>query len=140
MHNGPPALVSFLLAQLVYEYSVPLQGGRYLCFPADSVGIAVSMKRTIQYRQADRSLGEMEVDLLFPGTSRTVVRLMEFWWDAKVSTCSRAVGAGVCCRQGCAADQDEGGSVVTSSTGPRIRPGHILLPNLRILPHMLLGF
>ena len=94
MHNGSPALVSFLLAQLVYEYSVPLQGGRYLCFPADGVGLAVSMKHTVQYRQADRSLGEMEVDLLFPGTSRTVVRLLEFWWDAKVSTCSRAVGAG----------------------------------------------
>jgi hypothetical protein len=28
----------------------------------------------------------MEVDLLFPGTSRTVVRLMEAWWDAKAST------------------------------------------------------
>jgi hypothetical protein len=25
----------------------------------------------------------MEVDLLFPGTPRTVMRLMEFWWDAK---------------------------------------------------------
>jgi hypothetical protein len=54
--------------------------------PDDSVGLAVSMKHTIQYRQADRSLGEMEVDLLFPGTSRTVVRLMEAWWDAKAST------------------------------------------------------
>ena len=28
----------------------------------------------------------MEVDLLFPGTARTVVRLMEAWWDAKAST------------------------------------------------------
>jgi hypothetical protein len=71
------ALASFLLAQLVYEYMVPLQAGRCLCFPADSMGLAVSMKHTIQYRQADRSLGEMEVDLLFPGTSCNVVRLME---------------------------------------------------------------
>ena len=44
------------------------------------------MKHTVQYRQADGSLGEMEVDLLFPGTARTVVRLMEAWWDAKAST------------------------------------------------------
>jgi hypothetical protein len=70
----------------VYEYTVPLASGRYLCFPADSVGLAVSMKHTIQYRQEDGSLGEMEVDLLFPGTARTVVRLMEAWWDAKAST------------------------------------------------------
>ena len=72
--------------QLVYKYRVPLQAGRYLCFPDDNVGLAVSMKHTIQYRQADGSLGEMEVDLLFPGTARTVVRLMEAWRDAKAST------------------------------------------------------
>jgi hypothetical protein len=28
----------------------------------------------------------MAVDLLFPGTSGSVVHLMEAWWDAKAST------------------------------------------------------
>jgi hypothetical protein len=50
-----------------------LQAGRYLCFPADNVGLAVSMKHTIQYKQAHNSLGDMGVDLLFPGTPHTVV-------------------------------------------------------------------
>jgi hypothetical protein len=77
----------------VYKYRVPLQAGRYLRFPADSVGLAVSMKHTIiQYKQADRSLGEMEVDLLLPGTSRSVVHLMEAWWDTKVSILQQGSG------------------------------------------------
>jgi len=87
-HRELSAFACFLLLQLVYEYRVLLQAGRYLCFPADSVGLAVSMKHTIQYKQADNSLGNAEVDLLFPGTPRTVVRLMEFWWDAKVGISS----------------------------------------------------
>ena len=66
------------------------------------------MKHTVQYRQADRSLGEMEVDLLFPGTSRTVVRLMEAWWDAKASTLlqglnslQKRLGRGQGCHKSC---------------------------------------
>ena len=66
------------------------------------------MKHTVQYRPADRSLGEMEVDLLFPGTSRTVVRLMEAWWDAKASTLlqglnslQKRLGRGQCCHKSC---------------------------------------
>ena len=72
-HHELSVLACFLLAQLVHEYRVPLQAGRYLCFLADNVGLAVSMKHTIQYKQAHNSLGDMGVDLLFPGTPHTVV-------------------------------------------------------------------
>jgi hypothetical protein len=47
-HHELPGLACFLLALLLYEYRVPLQASRYLCFPADSVELAVSMKHTIQ--------------------------------------------------------------------------------------------
>ena len=61
-----------------------LLAGRCLVYPADSVGLAASLKRIIQFRSADGSISDMEVDLVFPGTERSVLRLMQSWWDAKV--------------------------------------------------------
>ena len=72
------------MLQVVYEYRVALLVGRCLVYPADSVGLAASLRRIIQFRSADGCIADMEVDLVFPGTERSVVRLMQSWWDAKV--------------------------------------------------------
>lgn len=55
-----------------------------LIYPADIVGLAASLRRLLQVRNADGSIADMEVDPLFPGTERSVVRLINCWWDAKV--------------------------------------------------------
>jgi hypothetical protein len=74
--------------QIVNEFRVALLVGRVLCFPVDSVGLTVSLVRMIQYRDAnDGSIAELQVNLLFPATERSVLRLVQAWWDAKVSCC-----------------------------------------------------
>jgi hypothetical protein len=40
--------------------------------------------RLVQHRAADGSISERQVDLMFPATERTVLRLMQAWWDRKV--------------------------------------------------------
>jgi hypothetical protein len=50
----------------------------------------------VQHRAADGSISERQVDLMFPATERTVLRLMQAWWDRKVSAsrpCRMAVSA-----------------------------------------------
>jgi hypothetical protein len=76
------AAAAALLLQLVHEFRVALLIGRRLCFPADSLGLAFSMKHSMQYRDEDGALGTMEVDLVFPGEARSVMRLVQTWWDA----------------------------------------------------------
>lgn len=41
------------------------------------------MKHSLQYRE-DGVLNTMEVDLMFPGEARSVLRLIQRWWDAQV--------------------------------------------------------
>jgi hypothetical protein len=45
----------------------------------------MSMRRLVQYRAADGSIQERQVDLMFPATERTVLRLVQAWWERKVS-------------------------------------------------------
>lgn len=78
-----PAGAACCCVQLVQEFRVALLIGRRLCF--ESLDLAVSMKRTFQYRAADGSLLDVNVDLIFPGEARSIVRLLQAWWDAKVS-------------------------------------------------------
>jgi hypothetical protein len=70
--------------QLVQEFKVALCIGRKLVFRTGSADVQVSMKRTIQCREASGILFDLELDLLFPGEARSVVRLVQAWWDAKV--------------------------------------------------------
>lgn len=58
--------------------------GRKLVFRAGGADVEVCMKKSIQCREASGGLFDLEVDLLFPGEARSVVRLTEAWWDAKV--------------------------------------------------------
>jgi hypothetical protein len=78
-----PAGAACCCVQLVQEFRVALLIGRRLCF--ESLDLAVSMRRTFQYRGADSGLLDVSVDLIFPGEARSIVRLLQAWWDAKVS-------------------------------------------------------
>jgi hypothetical protein len=69
----------------VQEFKVALLIGRRLCF--ESLGLTVRMQRTFQYRAADGGLVDVGVDLMFPGEARSIVRLLQAWWDVKVSFC-----------------------------------------------------
>jgi hypothetical protein len=70
--------------QLVQEFKVALCIGRKLVYRVGSADGEASFRHTIQCREASGSLVDVEVDLLFPGEARSVVRLTEAWWDAKV--------------------------------------------------------
>jgi hypothetical protein len=87
-------LLLLLLLQLVHEFRVALLIGRRLCLTAESSSVAISMKHGMQYRDEDGALATMEVDLLFPGEARSVIRLIQTWWDAQVqfmgSACMRS--------------------------------------------------
>jgi hypothetical protein len=71
--------------QLVQEFKVALCVGRKLMFRAGSADVEVAIRRTFQCRDTSGSLFDMEVDLLWPGKARSVVRLTQAWWEAKVT-------------------------------------------------------
>eukprot|EP00883_Tetradesmus_obliquus_P000521 jgi/Sobl393_1/10546/SZX77775.1 len=44
---------------------------------------AARCQHDLQHRAADGSISERQVDLIFPASERTVLRLMQAWWDRK---------------------------------------------------------
>lgn len=67
--------------QLVQEFKVALCIGRKLVFGAGSADVQVSMKRTIQCREASGVMFDLEVDLLFPGEARNLLMLC-YWQES----------------------------------------------------------
>jgi hypothetical protein len=79
--------------QLVHEFRLLLLLGRTLCHRQP--GVSMTCTCLVQHRAADGSINEHQVDLMFPATERTVLRLMQAWWDRKVSAtgpCRMAAG------------------------------------------------
>jgi hypothetical protein len=76
-------LPPLLPLQLVHEFRLLLLLGRTLC--QRQPGVSMTCTRLVQHRAADGSISERQVDLMFPATERTVLRLMQAWWDRKVS-------------------------------------------------------
>jgi hypothetical protein len=58
--------------------------GRKLMFRTGSSDVEVSIRRTFQCRDTSGSVFDLEVDLLWPGEARSVVRVTQAFWDAKV--------------------------------------------------------
>jgi hypothetical protein len=75
-------LLPLLPLQLVHEFRLLLLLGRTLCHRQP--GVSMTCTRLVQYRAAVDSISERQVDLIFPATERTVLRLMQAWWDRKV--------------------------------------------------------
>jgi hypothetical protein len=74
--------------QLVQEFKVLLHIGRRMVFPVQSnAAVHTDVTTQIQFRAADGSNVARTVSLMFPAKSRTVVRLMEAWYDAQVGVC-----------------------------------------------------
>ena len=71
------------ILQLIHEFRLLLLLGRTLC--NSQSGVNMSMRCLVQYRAADGSIQERQVDLMFPATQRTVLRLVQAWWERKVS-------------------------------------------------------
>jgi hypothetical protein len=69
--------------QLVHEFRLLLLLGRTLCHKQP--GVSMTCTRLVQHRAADAAIiSERQVDLVFPATERTVLRLMQAWWERKV--------------------------------------------------------
>lgn len=88
---APVLLLLLLPLQLIQEYRVLLLMGRTLVFPQSAV--TSSIRVMIQHRADDGRVRERQVELLFPATSRTILRLMQVWWEVKVgprgTSCNR---------------------------------------------------
>jgi hypothetical protein len=78
----PLLLLLLLPLQLVQEFRLLLLLGRTLCHK--QLGVSMTCTRLVQHRAADGSSSERQVDLMFPATERTVLRLMQAWWDRRV--------------------------------------------------------
>lgn len=74
--------VFVLSVQLIHEFRVLLLIGRTLVFPPAAVSSSMSIN--IQYKGADGRMRERQVELTFPGTNRTILRLVQAWWEVKV--------------------------------------------------------
>jgi hypothetical protein len=60
--------------------------GRRLVFPAQSsTAVSADLTTQVQFQTADGTTAMRTVSLMFPANCRTVVRLMEAWYDAQVS-------------------------------------------------------
>lgn len=68
--------------QLIHEYRVLLLMGRTLVYPQTAANSSLAI--SIQYRAEEGRVRERQVQLLFPATARTVLRLMQAWWEVKV--------------------------------------------------------
>jgi hypothetical protein len=75
--------------QLVFkfkEFKLLLVVGRRLVFPAQSsTAVSVDLTTQVQFEAAGGITAMRTVSLMFPANCRTVVRLMEAWYDAQVS-------------------------------------------------------
>jgi hypothetical protein len=89
-------LLPLLPLQLVHEFRLLLLLGRTLCHRQP--GFSITCTRLVQHRAADGSISERQVDLMFPATERTVLRLMQAWWDRKVGA-NRGLQDGCNCKQ-----------------------------------------
>jgi hypothetical protein len=54
---------------------------------------AARCQHDLQHRAADGSISERQVDLIFPASERTVLRLMQAWWDRKVGASGAAAAS-----------------------------------------------
>jgi hypothetical protein len=78
--------LSVICLQLVQEFKLLLIVGRRLVFPAQSsAAVRADMTTQVQFRAANGTTAMRAVSLMFPANCRTVVRLMEAWYDAQVS-------------------------------------------------------
>jgi len=76
---------AWLLHSWCTSIRVALQAGRYLCFPADSLGLAVSMKHSIQLQAGRQQPGApLSLTCCFPGHHAPWCGSWNIWWDAKV--------------------------------------------------------
>jgi hypothetical protein len=72
--------------QLVQEFKLLLVVGRRLVFPAQSnAAVSADLTTQVQFQAADGTTVTRTVSLMFPANCRTVVRLMEAWYNAQVS-------------------------------------------------------
>jgi hypothetical protein len=71
--------------QLVQEFKLLLLVGCRLVFPAQSsAAVRADITTQVQFMAADGTTAMRTVSLMFPANWRTVVRLMEAWYDAQV--------------------------------------------------------
>jgi hypothetical protein len=78
--------LSVICLQLVQEFKLLLLVGRRLVLPAQSsAAVRADITTQIQFKAADGTTAMRTVSLMFPANCRTVVRLMEAWYDAQVS-------------------------------------------------------
>jgi hypothetical protein len=78
--------LSVVCLQLVQEFKLMLVLGRRLVFPAQSsAAVSADMTTQVQFQAADGTTAKRTVSLMFPANCRTVVRLVEAWYDAQVS-------------------------------------------------------
>ena len=78
--------LSVICLQLVQEFKLLLLVGRRLVFPAQSsAAVRADITTQVQFKAADGTTAMRTVSLMFPANCRTVVRLMEAWYDAQVS-------------------------------------------------------
>jgi hypothetical protein len=72
--------------QLVQEYKLLLLVGRRLVFPAQSsTAVSADLTTQLQFQEANGTTAMRTVSLMLPANCRTVLRLMEAWYDAQVS-------------------------------------------------------
>ena len=84
--------------QLINMYWSLLQLGRRLVLPAEFVAAPSDMayQEVLQFHDVERDVeGRLTVNLMFPATEGTIVRLMNAWWDAKVRQPGQGRAAGV---------------------------------------------
>jgi hypothetical protein len=92
--------LSNVCLQLVQEFKLLLIVGRRLVFPAQSsAAVRADMTTQVQFRAADGTTAMRTVSLMFPANCRTIVRLMEAWYDARVSL-STLAGRHFCVHHG----------------------------------------
>jgi hypothetical protein len=78
--------LSVVCLQLVQEFKLLLVVGRRHVFPAQSsAAVSADITTQLQFQAADCTTAMRTVSLMFPANCRTVVRLMEAWYDAQVS-------------------------------------------------------
>jgi hypothetical protein len=78
--------LSVVCLQLLQEFKLLLLVGRRLVFPAQSsAAVRADLTTRVQYQAADGTTAMRTVSLMFPANCRTVVRLLEAWYDAQVS-------------------------------------------------------
>ncbi len=88
--------------QLTQEYRLLLLLARTLSWK--HVNATANIKRTVQFRAEVGSIRDQQVDLVFPATEHTVLRLVQTWWDFKVGLCRPHGGHGrqcTCCVRSC---------------------------------------